>query len=63
VEHVGIGSDFDGIEITPEGMENVGCLPKVFEEMRRRGYSEEQISLISGENLLAVMDRIISCSK
>lgn len=63
VEHVGIGSDYDGIEITPEGMENVGCLPKVFEEMRRRGYSVEQISLISGGNLLAVMDRIINCSK
>lgn len=63
LNHVGIGSDYDGIEITPAGLENVGCLPLVFKEMRRRGYSEKDISLISGENLMAVFDRVIKCSK
>ena len=62
-DHVGIGTDFDGIEVTPEGVENIACLPLVFEEMRRRGYTEEQISRISGGNLLAVFDRIVKCSE
>ena len=58
LEHVGIGSDFDGIEVTPKGLGNIGMLPSVFEEMRRRGYSEEAISRISGGNLLEVMKRV-----
>ena len=61
-QHVGIGTDFDGIEVTPAGMENIGCLPLVFGEMRHRGYTEKQISLIGGENLLSVFDRIVKCS-
>lgn len=61
-DHVGIGTDFDGIEVTPEGVENIACLPLVFEEMRRRGYTEEQISRIGGGNLLDVFDRIVKCS-
>ena len=58
VEHVGIGTDFDGIEVPPKGLDNVGMLPAVFAEMRRRGYSEAAISRISGDNLLDVMKRV-----
>lgn len=43
VDHVGIGSDFDGINVTPEGLEDVSKMPVVFEEMRKRGYSESDI--------------------
>ena len=63
ISHVGIGSDYDGIEVTPAGMEDVSKMPLVFEEMRRRGYSEEQINLVSGANLMSVLDRVIKCSE
>ena len=62
ISHVGIGSDYDGIEVTPAGMEDVSKMPVVFDEMRRRGYSEEDINRVSGSNLMAVLDRVIKCS-
>ena len=55
---VGIGSDFDGILVPPAGLENVSRIGLVFDEMRRRGYAEEDIDKVAGKNLLAVMRRI-----
>lgn len=55
IEHVGIGSDFDGIDVAPEGLENISMMPKVFEEMRRRGYSENDIAKVASENFLNVL--------
>lgn len=52
VEHVGIGSDFDGISDTPEGLEDVSKFPNLLEELLRRGYTEEDLRKICGENLL-----------
>lgn len=50
IEHVGIGSDFDGIEVAPMGMEDISMMPKLFEELRSRGYSEPDLCKIAGEN-------------
>ena len=58
INHVGIGSDFDGILVPPEGLEDVSMIGKVFDEMRRRGYAESEISKVAGGNLMAVMGRI-----
>lgn len=58
IDHVGIGSDFDGIEVTPAGMEDVSCIGKVFGEMRLRGYSEEQISKVAGGNFMRVLAEV-----
>lgn len=58
IDHVGIGSDFDGILVPPEGLEDVSMMGKIFDEMRRRGYSEGEVSMVAGANLLAVMRRI-----
>ena len=58
IDHVGVGSDFDGILVPPEGLENVSMIGRIFDEMRRRGYSEEDVSKVAGENLLAVMRRV-----
>jgi len=55
IEHVGIGSDFDGIDVAPDGMENISMMPKVFEEMRRRGYSENDIAKVASENFFNVL--------
>ena len=63
IDHVGIGSDFDGIEVTPEGVENISQTRLVLEEMRRRGYSEKDILKVSGQNLLDVWSRIVNCSE
>lgn len=55
-DHVGLGSDFDGIEVTPEGMEDASCFCKIIEELRARGYSEEDIAKIAGGNFFRVME-------
>ena len=58
IDHVGLGSDFDGIEVTPEGMEDVSMLPKLFAELRARGYAEDDLIKIAGGNLLRVLDEV-----
>lgn len=55
VDHVGLGSDFDGIEVTPDGLEDISMMPVIFDEMRLRGYSEEDMEKIAGLNFLRVM--------
>ena len=62
IEHVGIGTDFDGIEVTPKGLEDVSKLPKVFDQLKRKGYSEDQIELIAGKNFLRAFNDVISSS-
>jgi membrane dipeptidase len=54
-DHVGIGSDFDGITSTPIGMEDVSTFPALFAELSRRGWSDEDLKKLAGENLLRVM--------
>ncbi len=55
VEHVGLGSDFDGIPSTPIGLENVSKLPVITYLLLKRGYSESDITKILGGNILRVM--------
>ena len=57
VEHVGIGSDFDGISTVPDGLEDVSTFPALFAELARRGWTERELRLLSGENVLRVMRR------
>jgi len=53
-DHVGLGSDYDGISDTPVGLENIGLLPNVTKELVRRGYKPEDIRKILGGNFLRV---------
>jgi membrane dipeptidase len=55
VDHVGLGSDFDGVAALPEGMDSVADLPRITEALVGRGYTAEQIHKILGGNLLRVM--------
>ncbi len=55
IDHVGLGSDYDGIEITPEGMEDISKFHKVFDELRRRGYSEADLAKIASENFFRIL--------
>lgn len=59
IEHVGIGTDFDGIEVTPEGLENVSKLGVIFDEMTLRGYTDDVIEKIAGKNFLRVFNDVI----
>jgi membrane dipeptidase len=56
VDHVGLGSDFDGVDALPQGMEDCSKLPKLTEALKRRGYSDEDIIKISGGNVLRVFE-------
>lgn len=56
IDHVGIGSDFDGIEVTPDGLEDISMMPVLFDELRNRGYSESDLEKIAGENFFRLLD-------
>jgi len=55
IDHVGIGSDFDGAPTMPEGLEDVSRYPVLFEELASRGHRDEDLMKIAGRNLLRVM--------
>jgi membrane dipeptidase len=54
-DHVGIGSDFDGIDTVPEGLEDVSRFPDLFAELIRRGWSDADLKKLAGQNLLRAM--------
>lgn len=62
-DHVGIGTDYDGIEVTAEGLEDVSRFGLVLDEMRRRGFSRSDISKIAGGNLLRVLREVRKAAK
>ena len=57
--HVGIGSDFDGIPGTPEGLEDVSRLPALVEGLRRRGFREDEVRDVAGRNVLRLLARVV----
>lgn len=52
IDHVGIGSDFDGITSVPIGLEDVSTFPALFAELSRRGWKDEELRKLAGENVL-----------
>ncbi len=61
-DHVGLGSDFDGASM-PDGMEDCSKLPKITEALVRKGYSDQDIRNILGENTLRVMEQVERVSR
>ena len=57
-DHVGFGSDFDGIECKPDGLNGPQDVPQLLQALKRRGLTDRQIRGIAGENLLRYYDRI-----
>lgn len=57
IDHVGLGSDFDGVDSLPEGLDDCSKLPLITYELLKRGYSERDIRKILGENFLRVFAR------
>ena len=58
IDHVGIGSDFDGVQAVPVDLKSVADLPNLTKELLRRGYSESDIDKILGGNMLRVMEEV-----
>jgi membrane dipeptidase len=63
VDHVGLGSDFDGIEHGPEGLEDVSRFPALFAELIRRGWSDADLKKLAGENLLRALRQAETTAK
>jgi membrane dipeptidase len=59
IDHVGLGSDFDGITSVPQGLEDVSKVPNLTSALLKRGYSEEDIKKIMGENFLRVIGEVV----
>nr|WP_137677747.1 dipeptidase [Parerythrobacter lutipelagi] len=55
IEAIGIGGDYDGIPFAPPGLEDVSTYPALFGELARRGYSQQDLEMISSRNMMRVM--------
>jgi len=55
IDHVGIGSDYEGFSNPPRGLEDVTCYPALLAELLKRGYSKEDIKKVAGLNVLRVL--------
>jgi membrane dipeptidase len=60
IDHVGIGTDFDGVQFLPEGIHTAADLPKITTALMSRGYTAEQMKKILGANLLRVFAAVQS---
>jgi membrane dipeptidase len=63
IDHVGLGSDFDGVDAIPRGMEDASQLPDLVAELARRGYSKEDLEKVLGGNVLRVMREVARVSQ
>lgn len=63
VDHIGIGSDYDGVSSLPVGLDDVSTFPDLFAELLGRGYTEEELKKIAGLNVLRVMREAESVSE
>ncbi|GAA5898726.1 hypothetical protein JCM6882_000908 [Rhodosporidiobolus microsporus] len=62
-EHVGIGSDFDGIGSVPEGLEDVSTYPNLIAELIKRGWSDKEILGLTSGNILRILDKVEAVSR
>jgi membrane dipeptidase len=58
IDHVGIGSDFDGISTPPNGLEDISKMPALAAALRKKGYSEQDVRKILGLNTLRVLREV-----
>jgi len=63
IDHVGLGSDFDGVTSLPEGIDSSADLPRITQALLQRGYTREQILKILGGNFLRVMREVEATAK
>jgi len=57
IDHIGLGADYDGMPPGPVGLEDVSTYPALLKELLVRGYSDEDIAKIAGNNILRVLSQ------
>ena len=63
IDYIGISGDYDGIQTTVKGLEDVSCYPNILLELGRRGWTETELRKVTGENYLRVFEIIESKAK
>ena len=63
VDHVGLGSDFDGIDCSPQGLDSAADLPKITQALYERGYKAADLDKILGGNLMRVFGEVEKLAK
>lgn len=63
IDHVGLGSDFDGIPALPQGIDSAADLPRITEALAARGHSPEDLHKLLGGNFLRVFREVETCAK
>jgi membrane dipeptidase len=63
IDHVGLGSDFDGVSALPKQLEDVSCYPYITQELLNRGYSKEAILKVLGGNMLRTFRQVEQVAK
>lgn len=64
VEHIGIGSDYDGVgDSLPVGLKDVSSYPNLVQGLMDRGYSDKEIEMILGGNLMRVWEQVEDYAK
>jgi membrane dipeptidase len=58
IDHIGLGGDLDGMESVVQGLEDVSKYPSLIAELLRRGYTDDEIQKITGQNILRVMRQV-----
>ncbi|HRG83785.1 MAG TPA: membrane dipeptidase, partial [Chitinophagaceae bacterium] len=58
VDYIGIGGDYDGIDYTIDGMEDVSCFPKLLTELAKRGWTAGELKKITNRNYLRVFEAV-----
>ena len=56
IRNIGLGGDFDGIDMVPDGLEDVSCYPRLFERLSSRGWSDGDVRGLAFDNVLRVLD-------
>lgn len=59
IEHVGLGSDFDGIATVPQDLPDIAALPRITDLLIQRGYSDSALRMILGENMMRVIGEVV----
>jgi membrane dipeptidase len=55
IDHIGVGGDYDGVEVLPQGMEDVTAYPRLLEALAQRGWSDDDLARLTSGNVLRVM--------
>ena len=63
IDHIGLGSDFDGMSSAPDGLKDVSAYPALLAELLKRGYTREDVSKVAGLNVLRVMRGVESIAQ